>query len=83
MVVHILLGCYLSIMTIPHCGLLDVYFITSSVFLIASRVVDPYPLNLPISWAATSVSVSLLNLTPCKYFFLISGCPPMIPLWTM
>jgi hypothetical protein len=34
-VVHILCGCYLSIATIPHCGLTEVYFITSSVFLMA------------------------------------------------
>jgi hypothetical protein len=44
-------------MTIPHWGLIEVFFITSSVFLIAYNVVKPSDLNLPINCAATSVSV--------------------------
>lgn len=56
-VVHILYGWSLSIMTIPHWGLIEVFFITSSVFLIAYNVVKPSDLNLPINCAATSVSV--------------------------
>lgn len=52
-VVHILFGWSLSITTMPHWGLLEVYFITSYVFFMASKVLDPYDLNFPISWAAT------------------------------
>lgn len=65
-VVHILCGCFLSIITIPHCGFYEFYLIIFYVFAIAYNIVLPLAVNFPSNWAATSVSVSLENFTSPK-----------------
>ena len=72
-VVHILWGSSSSMITIPHWGFSLVSLRISSVFFTASIIESPYPLNFPISWATTSLSVSLLNLTSGRYLLFIAA----------
>lgn len=66
----------------PHWGFVDVFIIIYSPFFIASIIDIPSFLNLLRSCTITSLSVSLEKVTFYKYWALIVGYPPIIPLWT-